>query len=279
MFIYKYVAFFPVDYLFLYYDLSFSAIKLSKLALGLPIDHLHFYSERPLLLAIMQAQIEQLARDAAEIALKLPQSEEARPAIDAFLEQKLPRRPGYIWIIDPVEGTRNFSRGDPNWAISICHFDKENATPVFGVIYAPAFELMLSGGTDYEVKLNGKTLSTPKPAFISKGCAGIDLDNSFTIPEQMAVLEFFRRASPVNFRCTGSSCILLASLAQGQIDSYFALVDDVTSINAGLAILVALGFKYKITIESKATHNQRFRIACGGDDYLRSIDALMTSSA
>src|SRR5436190_18592440 len=45
---------------------------------------------------------------------------EARPD-DAFLGEELGRlgESNRIWILDPIDGTSFFSRGDPNWRVQI----------------------------------------------------------------------------------------------------------------------------------------------------------------
>ncbi|WP_299757328.1 inositol monophosphatase family protein, partial [uncultured Boseongicola sp.] len=40
-----------------------------------------------------------------------------------------------VWILDPIDGTINFSRGLPDWAVSIACFDGQEIT--HGVIHAP----------------------------------------------------------------------------------------------------------------------------------------------
>lgn len=41
-----------------------------------------------------------------------------------------------IWCVDPIDGTRDFLRGRPGWAVSIALVDA--GAPVLGVLYAPA---------------------------------------------------------------------------------------------------------------------------------------------
>lgn len=40
------------------------------------------------------------------------------------------------WIVDPIDGTRDYLRGRPGWAVSVALI--ENGLPVFGVLAAPA---------------------------------------------------------------------------------------------------------------------------------------------
>ena len=44
---------------------------------------------------------------------------------------------GRTWILDPIDGTKNFLRGNPVWATLIALVD--NGSPVVGVVSAPAF--------------------------------------------------------------------------------------------------------------------------------------------
>ncbi len=80
---------------------------------------------------------------------------EADHAVNAFLEERLKALwPGAAWlseesaddasrlgaarviIVDPIDGTRGFARGDRNWCIAIALV--ENGRPVTGVVHAPA---------------------------------------------------------------------------------------------------------------------------------------------
>ena len=50
---------------------------------------------------------------------------------------------GEVWIIDPIDGTTNFMRGLPDWAVSIACANEGEI--VLGVIFAPDLDLMLEG--------------------------------------------------------------------------------------------------------------------------------------
>jgi myo-inositol-1(or 4)-monophosphatase len=50
------------------------------------------------------------------------------------VEHRLPNR-DWCWVIDPIDGTTNFTRGIPLWAISLGLLYK--GTPVFGHVYLP----------------------------------------------------------------------------------------------------------------------------------------------
>ncbi len=76
-------------------------------------------------------------------------------AVDALLKERLPRLDPHagwlseetadnaerlllprVWVVDPIDGTRDFVRGRPGWAVSIALV--EGGRPVIGVLDAPA---------------------------------------------------------------------------------------------------------------------------------------------
>ncbi len=86
---------------------------------------------------------------------------EADVAVDAFLKVRLsalvptaawlseetaddPARIGHdlVWIVDPIDGTRAFLSGHPDWSIAVALLADDQ--PLIGFVHAPA------GGADYE---------------------------------------------------------------------------------------------------------------------------------
>ena len=72
----------------------------------------------------------------------------------------------WCWIIDPIDGTTNFTRGVPVWAISMGLFYQGN--PIFGFVYVPPLKQAFhgywygdSGLSGYEgAYLNGQRIKT-----------------------------------------------------------------------------------------------------------------------
>src|ERR1700736_1518532 len=96
---------------------------------------------------------------------------EADRAVDAVLRQNLlrdgegwlseesvddPSRLGkrHIWVVDPLDGTREFVQGLPEFCVSIGFV--ENGRPVAGGIYNPATRETFLGAIDSGVLYNGK---------------------------------------------------------------------------------------------------------------------------
>ena len=95
--------------------------------------------------------------------------------VNALLEREMrPLRPGAAWlseesiddphrltahevfIVDPIDGTRGFSEGDPNWAVAIALV--VDGRPVCGVVHAPALGETYAAAAGHGATLNGRPL-------------------------------------------------------------------------------------------------------------------------
>lgn len=100
---------------------------------------------------------------------------EADIIVDKFLfSSLLTARPGYGWlseetadnaerlgksrvfVIDPIDGTRGFIRGEDSWTVSLAVV--ENGRPIAGVVYAPVRDEMYDAVIGGGAQLNGAPL-------------------------------------------------------------------------------------------------------------------------
>lgn len=100
---------------------------------------------------------------------------EADIVVDRFLKSALlTARPDYGWlseesaddlerlntkrcfIVDPIDGTRGFIRGDDGWTISLAIV--ENGVPVAGALFAPARDELYDAFVGGGARVNGKPL-------------------------------------------------------------------------------------------------------------------------
>ncbi|HRP69948.1 MAG TPA: 3'(2'),5'-bisphosphate nucleotidase CysQ [Turneriella sp.] len=65
-----------------------------------------------------------------------------------------------VWIIDPIDGTREFIKGRPHFAISVGLV--VHGVPVLGFIHNPAQQYMLSGGMSMGLFKNGTAFTPPE---------------------------------------------------------------------------------------------------------------------
>jgi myo-inositol-1(or 4)-monophosphatase len=61
------------------------------------------------------------------------------------------------FIVDPIDGTRGFIRGDDSWTVSLAVV--EDGVPIAGVVYAPARDEMYDAAVGEGARLNGRPLT------------------------------------------------------------------------------------------------------------------------
>jgi myo-inositol-1(or 4)-monophosphatase len=62
----------------------------------------------------------------------------------------------HVWIVDPIDGTRAFASGHPDWAVSIALV--RDGKPVLGVLYAPAHDRLYEARPGEGAWCNGERL-------------------------------------------------------------------------------------------------------------------------
>ncbi len=252
----------------------------------------------------METMVEGIAREAGEIALAQFRSLATLPVerkghldlvtdadreVEAFLIRRLNAAfpddgifgeeggdiagvSGRVWVIDPIDGTFNFVRGSHNWAISIGLF--ENGEPVFGVIHAPARDLMVVGGDRVAPRINGQPMPTLPSFDLARASTGVGMHPLIPTPDRLEVFRFISDDLRINFRCCGSSALSLLEVAMGETDGYIALGDSTWDVMAGLPILAGLGVSHTIDW-SRVDLGEKLRFACGSAAFLEQIEPLL----
>ncbi|GCD20564.1 inositol monophosphatase [Cellulomonas algicola] len=149
---------------------------------------------------------------------------------------------GYYWSLDPIDGTTNFSRGLPNYGVSLALI--ENDQPVFGTIALPAHgERYLSRGAS--ATLNGHTISVAptsllKDAIVSVGDFATGVDSESKNERRLGALAALA-ASVGRIRMLGSAATDLAWLAAGRLDAVLIDANRTWDVAAGIALARAAG--------------------------------------
>lgn len=68
--------------------------------------------------------------------------------------QRLSHR--YVWVVDPIDGTRAFMQGSPDWAVCVALLDQ--GAPVLGIVHAPACNATYRALAGDGATLNGETI-------------------------------------------------------------------------------------------------------------------------
>jgi myo-inositol-1(or 4)-monophosphatase len=67
-----------------------------------------------------------------------------------------------VFVVDPIDGTRGFIRGEDSWTVSLAVI--ENGVAVAGVVYAPARDELYEAALGSGARLNGKPIVRQTPA-------------------------------------------------------------------------------------------------------------------
>jgi len=145
-------------------------------------------------------------------------------------------RSPYQFILDPLDGTINYSRGMEWFGISLALSYKEK--PILGFVYLPLTKSWYIGQKGKGSSYNGKMLHISKTQSIEEAVVAVDISRAITrIPSYVTHMV----ASVRGFRSYGCSIQALGLLAKGQIDAYIYDVPKVWDVAAMQCILAEAG--------------------------------------
>ena len=176
---------------------------------------------------------------------------EADLAVNAVLEKHLPREgEGWlseetrddasrlersrVWIVDPVDGTKEFVQGIPEWCVSIGLV--EDGKPVAGGIGIPCLGHTVIGSLDTGVTLDGK----PARCRPLKSLDGVEVLASRSEVKRGEWQRF--DDAPFRVKPTGSVAMKFGLVAAGLADATWTLVPkNEWDVAAGVALVHAAG--------------------------------------
>lgn len=120
------------------------------------------------------------------------------------------------WLVDPLDGTLNFSRSIPIWCVSLALFD--GSIPVLGVIYDPIHGETFAAVQGQGATCNGEPLTSS--ALADPAGAIVHLTVDFHEGSMLLGLHDLQVLAPrvLRTRNTGSAALALAYVASGRID-------------------------------------------------------------
>jgi myo-inositol-1(or 4)-monophosphatase len=139
-----------------------------------------------------------------------------------------------VWIVDPLDGTREFVKGLPEFCVSIGFI--ENGKPVAGGIYNPATQETFLGAIDCGVLYNGKPAAASQRASV---------DGALTLASRSEVKRGEWKPfenGPFKVQAMGSVAYKLALVAAGLADITFTLTPkNEWDVAAGAALVLSAG--------------------------------------
>ena len=158
-----------------------------------------------------------------------------------------------LWVVDPLDGTANYSRSIPLCCVSIAMLS--DAKPVLGVIYDFNNDELYEGSINTSACLNGKAITVSTTKISQEGIlvTGLPNDTDYSDQAMMEMIKNFQNWRKV--RMIGSAALGSVYVASGKADLYIENKSYLWDIAAGAAIVNAAGGEALIL-----NQNEKFQV-------------------
>ncbi|MFQ6027164.1 MAG: inositol monophosphatase family protein [Dehalococcoidia bacterium] len=124
---------------------------------------------------------------------------------------------GYLWVVDPLDGTTNFAHNLPHYAVSIALL--HDGVPVVGVVYNPVRDELFTAERGEGALLNGQII---EPSAISHLETAVVIANRGSDPaEKLRFGHIFKVLTEHvrSIRVPGATALDLCYVASGRFDA------------------------------------------------------------
>jgi myo-inositol-1(or 4)-monophosphatase len=146
---------------------------------------------------------------------------------------------GYQWIVDPIDGTINFSHGLPFWCCSVAVRRGEKV--LAGAVFAPMLNEIYTATADGPAELNGSQIRVSETQKLADSLLHTGTDKKFE--GNPAPLSLFKAValSVQRARITGFAAFDICQVAAGRADGYFEGEIYIWDVAAGGLIVERAG--------------------------------------
>ena len=147
---------------------------------------------------------------------------------------------GYVWVIDPVDGTVNYASGIPMFCVSI-GLRKGNEMLV-GVVFSPALNEMFWAAKGQGAYFNDKKISVSETSKLVNSVIGTGFAYDKDTNPDNNTEDFYEVTKRIRgVRRLGSAAIDLVYVACGRLEGYWEMNIKPWDIAAGVLILQEAG--------------------------------------
>ncbi|MFW6119320.1 MAG: inositol monophosphatase family protein [Petrotogales bacterium] len=145
-----------------------------------------------------------------------------------------------LWILDPIDGTTNFSRMNPHFSTSIALVNKENV--LLGITYDPATDEFFTAMKKQGAFLNGKQIQTSNIDKLTECSVHTGLQYSSTNSYQRLCKRINKSIKECRaLRITGSACLDLCYVSAGRAEVFWEENLKPWDVAAGIIMLREAG--------------------------------------
>lgn len=170
------------------------------------------------------------------------------------------------WVVDPLDGTMNFSRAVSLCCVSIALTRGEQ--PLLGVVYHFMEDDLYVGAPGYGAWWNDRPMQVNNICDSTKGVLSTGFPSQFNFegPELEDMMANLRRFKKI--RMIGSAALSLAYVASGRFDAYAEDSIMFWDVAAGLALVEAAGGAIAVDAGGTGKWTRKVRAACSRELFL-----------
>lgn len=153
--------------------------------------------------------------------------------------------PSPLWIIDPLDGTFNFTRGFPACCVAIGLWAENQ--PLMGVIYDFVSDKMYSGIVGEGALCNGEPIAVSQTASYASASLATGFPSARDYSDASLAVSIRKVQQFKKIRMIGAAALSIAHVANGALDAYFEEDIWIWDVAAGLALVKAAGGNFSIS--------------------------------
>ena len=140
----------------------------------------------------------------------------------------------YRWVVDPLDGTRNYAHSIPHFCTIVALAEGDEV--IAGVVYDPMREETFTAAKGQGAFLNGSPISVTETTDLSRSLLSFDL--GYVDEKAALAIDMLRSLWPgmYSVRMMGSAGLAVAYAASGRVDLFFHHSLSPWDIAAGLII-------------------------------------------
>lgn len=147
---------------------------------------------------------------------------------------------GYLWVVDPLDGTTNYSRGFPVFAVSIALYGE--GRPLVGAVYSPPLDELFTARRGGGARLNGRKILVSRQESLGQGFLATGFPYDIRRSKRNNLDHFARFAvRSLAVRRAGAAALDLAYVAAGRFDGFWELKLKPWDTAAGVLLIEEAG--------------------------------------
>lgn len=158
----------------------------------------------------------------------------AEEVVDAPTRHAHIRDAAFCWVIDPIDGTRNFFRGLSGFTTAVCV--AHEGCPVAAAVYDPCADELYAAAAGRGATLNGAPISASDETHLTTTLIGVPSSHNKPLPPAV-----HKWMDDWNFRNLGSTALHIALVAAGRLDAAVCLECRVWDVAAAWRIASEAG--------------------------------------